>query len=102
MLSGGPAARWTALCVMALALGDGGTVASAQSPSFQGLGHLHGMIRESAAHGVSADGSVVVGYSFPVPALPRYSKRSAGPRPEAWWAWARAEPMASRPMEPWW
>jgi cysteine-rich repeat protein/probable HAF family extracellular repeat protein len=70
MLSGGPAARWTALCVMALALGDGGTVASAQSPSFQGLGHLHGMIRESAAHGVSADGSVVVGYSISGPGAP--------------------------------
>lgn len=31
--------------------------------TYQGLGHLHNTIRESKAYGVSADGSVVVGYS---------------------------------------
>jgi probable HAF family extracellular repeat protein len=42
----------------------------AQGFSFQGLGHLHERIRESAAYGVSADGSVVVGYSTSGPGTP--------------------------------
>ena len=61
-VSGGLAARWTALCAVPLALGLGATLASAQGFSFQGLGHLHDRIRESAAYGVSTDGSVIVGW----------------------------------------
>lgn len=59
-VSGSLAARWTALCVVSLALGLV-TRVSAQGFSLQGLGHLHDRVRESAAYGVSADGSVVVG-----------------------------------------
>ena len=66
----GQAVWWTALCVVLVALGQAATIASAQGSSFQGLGHLHDRVRESAAYGVSADGSVVVGYSTSGTSIP--------------------------------
>lgn len=70
-------ASWIAM----LTLGPGASLASAQGSRFQGLGHLHDRVRESAALAVSGDGLVVVGYS------------SAGPRKFEAFRWAPAVGM---------